>query len=383
MNLNNLLDLKSTEFNQLLQNYDHIVIRHTNLKIDDLQIFSTSIDDLNILVFKQKNNLFIYGFAELQYFLQNTTNTITEISDSGEIYVKETKVVPRSLTVESENKGYCFEIISDTYNKENLVLNFITTDKNVSCNINTKNCKPLNYLFNVIFKFLNLINYNLPFYLKDDSQIDNTSLLLFNILKGKDSIYCKYGFEYTKTGWYKLNKNKQKILNLRLFIESNYPDFKLDDKYRELLNLYFSENGVIDVQNIEMVCNNYNLIFDPNIPCKFESRCGNRFDFDCYINQTELTNFQVDKNYQAYVYYIINKILESFSLKLQSGKINKIDITIKKDKYFQDRFMRFKKLMVFLDVIGYKNTKNKILDELSNLYNENIIDLDTFTGLII
>jgi hypothetical protein len=363
MNINNLLDLKITDFINLLSDYDVINIRGINYSIENLEIRYTSIEDLNIIIFKFNTNLFIYGFTSIENLIKPTINLIQDYNfETNEFIIIDRQIVPKSLTIDTEDKGYCFEILNHNYLKDVLELNFITTNIDKGCNIKFEECKPLNYLFSIIYKFLEEIQYNEAFYLKDHSQLDKVSLLLFNLLKERDSIYCKYGFEYTKTGWYTLNKIKNNILKLKLFILSNYPDFKLDKKYMDLLDVYFNQNGLIDLSPIEMVCKNFRNYFNVNKPCKFIRQCSNRFDFDCYIKPEDLILFQTDINYKKFVFWIINRSLQNLNLKFLNGTL----VFINSNNKFKNNLDNLKKMLIFLDVIGYKKLKNIIINELSN-----------------
>lgn len=369
MILDTLIDLKNIKYKNVIKNYDKIEIRAVFYPINELEIKTVSIEDINILFLQFKDSIFIYGFSDFKSFIQNSTKIIQEM-DKETFEFKEVRreTIPKSLTIDTEKKGYCFEIINDNYKKELLKINFITTNAEVGCSKQNGDCKSLNYLFNIIFNFLDMINYDQPLLLQDDSQIDNSSLLLFNLLKDKESIYCKYGFQLTKEGWYRLNKHKDYLLNLRLFLQSNYPDFKLDDKYRSLLNFYFDKKGKINIQAIDMI--NYDYIKNYEFNCKFTRRCYNKFDFNCFISQKEYNLFSSSK-YKKYLLLLINKSLKSFGLilKLNPKKLDLIKVEKNKNYYYT-----FCNLIKLLDVLSYQDIINFIYNQVEKLYIDKLLD---------
>jgi hypothetical protein len=326
-------------------NTKYIEIRGNKHETKEFITQKIIIGQLEILKLQTKNKTIYFGTKNLKNLIK-----IKEIRDetynelTGEI---ESKIVGYDKTtsvISIEDKDYCFEIFS---HESGLKINFITTNKNKGCSIEDEECKSLNYLFSVIYELLTRENFEGSLYLEDDSIINDCFTIIFNLVNGKDSIYCKYGFEYSERGLQIINKHKEDLLSFQNYLyNNNYPlrTGKIDDNYKRLLKEFEKENGKIGVRDIPMILPSFGDYIKNYQRCKFNSTCAFKLEEEIGSQQSLELEEEIEQpgeeDYELSLISEYNNYLQNF---LRSNKkinedlfplnlnVNKLDIEIKKN----------------------------------------------------
>ena len=291
------------------------------------------IGQLEILKLQSKNKSIYFGTKSLKNLIQTD-----EIWDESYTETETISIISVS------DKDYCFEIF--TY-ESGLKINFITTNRDKGCTIEDEECKSLNYLFSVIYELLTIENFDGSLYLEDDSMINGCFTIVFNLVNGKDSIYCKYGFEYAEKGLQIIKEHKEDLLSFQNYLyNNNYPlrTGKIDDNYKRLLQEFETENGLIGVRYIPMILPSFGVYIQNYQRCRFNSTCAFKleeeigsqgsFELDEEIEQSGEEDYELSliSEYNNYLQNFLRsnkKINEDlFPLNLN---VNKLDIEVKKN----------------------------------------------------
>ena len=241
----------------------YIEIRANKYETTEFKTQKILIGQLEILKLQGKNKTIYFGTKSLKNLIKTD-----EIWDESYTETETISIISVS------DKDYCFEIFS---HESGFKINFITTNRDKGCTIEDEECKSLNYLFSVIYELLTIENFKGSLYLEDDSMINECFTIVFNLVNGKDSIYCKYGFEYAEKGLQIINKYKEDLLSFQNYLDSNnYPlgTGKIDDNYKRLLKEFEEENGKIGVRDIPMILTSFGDYIKNYQRCKFNSTCA-------------------------------------------------------------------------------------------------------------
>jgi len=312
-------------------NTEYIEIRGNKHETKEYITHKIVIGQLEILKLQTKNKSIYFGTKSLKNLIK-----IKEIRESKIVGYDETTSV-----ISIEDKDYCFEIF--TY-ESGLKINFITTNRNKGCTIEDGDCKSLNYLFSVIYELLKIENFEGSLYLEDDSIINDCFTIVFNLVNGKDSIYCKYGFEYTERGLEMINKYKEDLLLFQNYLYiNNHPlrTGKIDDKYKRLLKEFEEENRKIFVRDIPMILPSFGDYIQNYQRCRFNSTCAFKLEEEIGSQGSfELEEEPGEEDYELSLISEYNNYLQNF---LRSNKkinedlfplnlnVNKLDIEVKKN----------------------------------------------------
>lgn len=328
-------------------NTKYIEIRGKKYETIELKTQKILIGQLEILKLQSKNKTIYFGTKNLKNLIKikkiwkETYNELTGKIESRFVGYDET-----TSDISISDKDYCFEIFSY---ESGLKINFITTNRNKGCTIEDGECKSLNYLFSVIYELLTNENFKGSLYLEDDSIINDCFTIVFNLVNGKDSIYCKYGFEYTERGLELINKYKEDLLSFQNYLyNNNYPlrSGKIDDTYKRLLKEFEEENRKIGVRDIPMILPSFQDYIKNYQRCRFDSTCsfqleeeiGSQGSFELE-EDILLTQLQEEDNELSLISEY-NDYLKSF---LRSNKkinedlfpldlnVHKLDIEVKKN----------------------------------------------------
>jgi hypothetical protein len=119
---------------------------------------------------------------------------------------------------------------------------------------------------------LDYIDFDGKIILDDDSQIGGKSLLQFNLIYGKSSIYCKYGFRYDPSIYYNKIKPFQEFITSISPPVLNEKGIK-DIKYNSFLETIKDQLKKFDLRLIPMINKNYREYLGNSKICKFEAKC--------------------------------------------------------------------------------------------------------------
>ena len=326
----------------------YIEIKNKKYETKDFNIKLFEIGSIFIIKFTKGNDTIYFGTKDLKNLIKLKPITDSKVIEKNGDFIIETKIVGYENTsyIDIHDKEYCFELLSY---ENGYKINFITTNPNKGCNISEQDCKSLNYLFSVIYELLKIENFNGSLYLTDDSIINGVFTIIFNLINDKDSIYCKYGFEYSKEGLEKLEKNKHQLVAFQNYLyEHNYPigRAKIDETYKNLLRDFKRENGNINVRNILMILPDFQKYILNYEKCKFNQSCGFKIKEDIGSQQSleleegiPLTQPQ-EEDYELIIILNYNEYLENF---LRSNKkinedlfplnlnVEKLNIEVKKN----------------------------------------------------
>jgi hypothetical protein len=292
----------------LPEEVDYINLRNNvMIQSKDIIIKYTKNPLFNFLVLfdNKEKKLYIYGNTDLSTLLkpqEHIEYTFDEETFEFKPMLKgiNTKILQISTT---DDKSYCIELLF--YPKYTLKINFITTNDKIGCKIDDQGCKSLNFIFRELYLFLHSIDFKGVLILDDDSQVDNESLLTYNLINGKESIYCKYGFKYQQEEWI------EKIQPFLYLIEDFKDDLTFknisDEKYKTFLSKLKS-NLEYDFKNLKLVkMINPDYRFFLADKCNFKGKCNENELLSLYLTQdleeknldTYITNIQKikDMNY--------------------------------------------------------------------------------------
>lgn len=167
-------------------------------------------------------------------------------------------LIPKSGDTLYITDDYLFDI--QTYQRGYLINKFLTSVE-----------YPLEEEIEIISELMERFKFKGELYLNDKEDV------VFNLLKGIDNKYCKYGFKYTEESLKKLEKIKDRLLSFQEYLKNK--DWN-GDKNDKIFQNYFIKSDFDNLQELMMVKNLSQEIIEEN--CNFTLKSEKVYEEDIY-----------------------------------------------------------------------------------------------------